>query len=286
MTLTIHKTIQDFHAATFETLMRHESQNMILLGNIFIGLNGEDKTEWRDPANWVMVTVQDVRGILLTALMTPPHNITLYAIDNIVNHAAIDCLIKGLRNYEIPGVTTEKSLAEEFAKAYGKQYEITMNQRIYELTVVNPDIPTCGTLRLAEEKDMSFLPFWLSSFFPSARNDETMPIPIEAEPFINRIDRRNLWILENEDGVPVSMVGSSRELVTVRSIAPVYTPPYFRGRGYASSSVAQLSRLLLDKGFTRCVLYTDLANPTSNSIYQKIGYRAICNSLELKFVTV
>jgi len=80
------------------------------------------------------------------------------------------------------------------------------------------------------------------------------------------------------------MAGITREMQTVSGIAHVYTPPYFRGRGYASSCVAQLSQLILDKGFAKCVLYTDLANPTSNSIYMKMGYRAICDSLMLKFV--
>lgn len=70
---------------------------------------------------------------------------------------------------------------------------------------------------------------------------------------------------------------------TAIGIAFVYTPPYFRGNGYATSCVAQISQMALDKGFTRCVLYTDLLNPISNSIYLKIGYRAVCDSLMLKF---
>jgi predicted GNAT family acetyltransferase len=70
---------------------------------------------------------------------------------------------------------------------------------------------------------------------------------------------------------------------TVCGVSFVYTPPYFRCKGYATSCVAGLSRMLLKEGFTKCVLYTDLANPTSNSIYRKIGYRPICDSLEIKF---
>ncbi|MNP50491.1 FR47-like protein [compost metagenome] len=70
---------------------------------------------------------------------------------------------------------------------------------------------------------------------------------------------------------------------TAIGVAFVYTPPYERRKGYATSIVAQLSQLALDKGFTRCVLYTDLANPTSNSIYQKIGYTPVCDSLQLRF---
>jgi predicted GNAT family acetyltransferase len=79
------------------------------------------------------------------------------------------------------------------------------------------------------------------------------------------------------------MVNKNREMRSVCGVSGVYTPPYFRGKGYASSCVAALSRLILERGFTKCVLYTDLANPTSNSIYQKIGYKPVCDSLEIKF---
>lgn len=79
------------------------------------------------------------------------------------------------------------------------------------------------------------------------------------------------------------MAGYTRELQTAIGIAFVYTPTYFRGNGYATSCVAQLSQMALEKGFRRCVLYTDLLNPTSNSIYQRIGYKAVCDSLMLKF---
>jgi predicted GNAT family acetyltransferase len=79
------------------------------------------------------------------------------------------------------------------------------------------------------------------------------------------------------------MAGYTREMQSVIGVAFVYTPPYERRKGYASSIVAQISQLALDKGFTKCALYTDLANPTSNNIYQKIGYRPICDSLQIKF---
>jgi len=267
--------------------MRHEAQNMIPLGNLLIGYEGKDKEDWRDPANWYMATVADGSGVLLTAIMTPPHNIALYATDNKINAAAINCLIDGIADQPIPGVLSEKSLAQHFAEAYttrkGKKFEIAMNQRIYELTEVNPAIPLIGTVRLAEEKDMPFLPFWFEAFHPSARGNQTMDIPNDPHYYLYRISNKNLYILE-DDGIPVSLAGLNREMQTVIGVGPVFTPAYYRGKGYASSCVAQISQLALDRGFTRCVLYTDLANPTSNSIYQKIGYKPICDSLMLKFV--
>lgn len=95
--------------------------------------------------------------------MTPPYNVTLYATDNIITPQAVDCLIEGLIDYNIPGVMTEKTLAEYFAKEYtarkGLTYTTTMDQRIYELKTVDPDIKRFGAVRLLEERDMYFIPY-------------------------------------------------------------------------------------------------------------------------------
>ena len=58
-------------------------------------------------------------------------------------------------------------------------------------------------------------------------------------------------------------------------VGPVYTPPELRGRGYASNLVAAASQAALDDGRRALFLFTDLANPTSNRIYQAIGYEPV-----------
>lgn len=279
--------VHAFYQDTFDVLMRHEAQNLIPLGNLIMGHEGSDLTDWRDPANWFMATVSDDRGIQLTALMTPPHNITLYATGNLINPEAITCLIDGLEDREVPGVITEKRLAEHFAKAYtarkGMTYSTTMDQRIYELVAVNPDLQQVGNIRLVDEKDLYFFPYWVEAFYAAGSYGKTeMAIPQEAEHYLYRIASKKIYLLE-DNGIPVSMAGFTRELPTAIGVAYVYTPPYFRRKGYATSIVAQISQLALDQGYKKCVLYTDLANPTSNSIYQKIGYRPVCDSLQLQF---
>ena len=284
--------VHEFYHDTYDVLMNHEAQNMILLGNLIMGHVGKDKTEWRDPANWFMATIVEGDEILLTAMMTPPHNLTLYATGNEINQEAIQCLIDELKDQEIlgkiPGVMTEKALAESFANAYtahnNGSYKVKMNQRIYELTEVNSAVPMFGKVRLLAEKDMHYFPYWVEAFNGAAIFGKTeMAIPQEGEVYRYRIEQKKLYVLEH-DGVPVSMAGFTREMQTAIGVAYVYTPPYYRGKGYATSLVAQISQLALDKGYTKCVLYTDLANPTSNSIYQKIGYVPICDSLMLEFI--
>jgi predicted GNAT family acetyltransferase len=69
------------------------------------------------------------------------------------------------------------------------------------------------------------------------------------------------------------------------AISLVYTPPDLRQRGYATACVASLSQMLLDEGWQFCTLFTDLANPTSNSIYRKIGYKPVGDFHDYLFIT-
>ena len=287
MTFKLYDDVKTFYKDTYDILMRHEAQNLIPLGNIIIGDEGKDKTEWRDPANWFMATVSDNAGIRLTAIMTPPHNLTLYATDNLISETALICLIDGLSetDFYVPGVMSDNALAESFAKLYTNEkvmgYGINKRQRIYELLEVSSDISSIGKIRLTRESDMSFLPYWIEGFnsdcFGSA-----LEVNADAESYRYHIATGKLYILE-DNGIPVSMAKINREMQTVCGVGYVYTPLYFRGKGYATSCVSAVSRLVLERGFTKCVLYTDLANPTSNSIYQKIGYKPICDSLEIRF---
>jgi len=131
----------------------------------------EDKHDWRNPANWLMATVTDDRGgVLLTAIMTPPHRITFYATDNKYNEKLLECLIDGIlgTGFIIPGIVNANPLALNFAEIFcakkGINYLISKNLRLYELTEVNSDISMLGVLRPAKESDMAFVPYWEDSF--------------------------------------------------------------------------------------------------------------------------
>ena len=288
MNFTQYSDVKAFYKDTYDLLMRHEAQNVIPLGNIIIGNEGKDKTDWRNPADWFMATVSDDSRIILTAVMTTSKkNLTLYATDNKNDDNALNTLVDGVvkKDIHIPGVMAEKSLAESFAKAHaakrGIKYTVAKNQRIYELSQVNPEIPSIGVVRLATEKDMSFLPYWMKGFDSDCFGD-SLATGGNIDNYLYRMSDNRLYILE-DNGMPVSMAKISRDLQTVCVVGLVYTPPYFRGNGYATSCVAAVSQSGLDRGFTKCVLYTDLANPISNSIYMKIGYTPICDSIEIKF---
>jgi hypothetical protein len=90
-------------------------------------------------------------------------------------------------------------------------------------------------------------------------------------------------VLWEVDGQPVSMAGFSGQTITGIRVNAVFTPPELRGRGYATACVGHLTRNLLDR-YRFCFLFTDQANPVSNHVYAKIGYRPVCDVSQLRFV--
>ena len=88
---------------------------------------------------------------------------------------------------------------------------------------------------------------------------------------MRRTESGYIW----EDGGPVSMLQATGATPHGIRIGAVYTPPELRRRGYASALTAAASQAELDRGRRWCFLFTNLANPTSNRIYQAIGYRPI-----------
>jgi len=64
---------------------------------------------------------------------------------------------------------------------------------------------------------------------------------------------------------------------------PVHTPPERRRQGYAGAVATAVSQVALDDGADHVVLFTDLANPTSNALYQRLGYRPVEDRVALRF---
>ncbi len=97
---------------------------------------------------------------------------------------------------------------------------------------------------------------------------------------LSRIEQGRVWFWEDVDGHRVHLTAANPPAFGVARIGPVYTPKEQRGRGYASAAVAAVSQLLLDDGAQVC-LFTDQANPTSNKIYEALGYRPVVDLANL-----
>ena len=119
--LTIYNDIRKYYDDTYEILLCDEIKNLIILGNLLIGIDGTDRTGWRNVDNWFMATVKNENRVILSALMTPPHNLTLYETNNLPNDGALKVLIEGVADrVSITGVMSEKDLALRFAKIFNE----------------------------------------------------------------------------------------------------------------------------------------------------------------------
>jgi hypothetical protein len=156
-----------------------------------------------------------------------------------------------------------------------------MDERIYALERVVPPRHVGGAMRDARPGDRDLIWNWLDAFAREAMPAREPSLMQRSLAEWERGDRR-FWLWEDR-GAPVSLVGGGSPTPRGVRIGPVYTPPTFRGHGYASSLTATVSQQLLDEGRQFCFLYTDLANPTSNRIYQAIGYRPVADALMVAF---
>jgi predicted GNAT family acetyltransferase len=285
MQLTTHQTAGEFLARTQAALQEDEIANNLILG-IALRLAASPESGGTPP---YLATVDDLRDeLVMAALMTPPYPLTLYRADEFATkvEAAFDLVIRDLlaHDWKVRAVSGRTPLAEQFTRAWaahtGVGTRVAMRERIYELRQVIPARPVPGHFRVATHADAEIVAQWACEFFaealPSAPQSDT------RETALHRLRNEEIFVWEL-DGRPVSMAAKTRPKITSICVNLVYTPPALRGRGYASACVAALSQRLLDEGWQSCALFTDLANPTSNSIYQKIGYRPVCDFDEVEF---
>jgi len=187
----------------------------------------------------------------------------------------------------LPGAIGEVSTVARFAGQWTERNKSGATpvggQRIYEIERVEaePKAPrpkAPGAFRAATADDRELVVSWVTAF--AEELDEPVPAPAagaaQAPP-----TRRAYWLWD-VDGTPVSLASTSPPVEGVVRVGPVYTPPERRNRGYAEACVAEVSRRVLAEG-SRCILYTDLANATSNGIYRRIGYRAVAEVLRYRF---
>ncbi len=271
-----------FQSRTESFLERNEASNNLMLG-ITAMLVSRSFVPEKAP---FMATVEDGEDIQLVALRTPPHRLILYGegdLESIPMQSGIpmqsavselaDYFIED--NYVLPGVIGPAPAAKAFEECWVRRTSsesvIFMSQRVYVLKEVLYAPEVDGSLRLAGPEDINRVKKWFVSF--SEAVGERTGLAEASNNALKRIKARELFLWDM--GIPVSMAMKTRPSRNGISVSGVYTPPRKRNRGYATACVAALSRLLLKSGYRFCSLFADLANPISNSIYQRIGYRPV-----------
>lgn len=228
---------------------------------------------------WIAHADGIARGV---ALQSPTH---FFATVSLMTHETVTMVVDAIvdQGVDLPGVTGEAATAAGFAGHWAERTRSAAHpvqgQRIYEAAEVVPAAHTKGRLRAANEGDRKLLVSWFEEFEAESGAAGGHPA---AETVDRRLPAGHLWIWD--DGQPVAMAGLSDPVAGVVRVGPVFTPRKQRSHGYASGLVAALTTGVQARGH-RCILYTDIANPTSNSIYRAIGYRAIDEALRYDFST-
>lgn len=290
MKLRRHDSAREFLERARAPLEVDEAAN-----NLIVGISvrvAEHPEQIKFPAYFA--TVDDGGRLVAAAVRTPPYRVIAHS-ELGAEPAPLRLILEDLLDYtasfdpesppgHITGVTGQSTPALAFARLWqertGKPFKAGKSLRIYELRQVTPPMGVPGHLRPGRDDEVDLLADWILNFNIDANlSPSTSEVRELAE---RRIDSGDLFIWENE-GRPVSMAAKTRPSSHGITISLVYTPRGLRNRGYASACVAALSQQMLDAGWEFCTLYTDLANPISNSIYQRIGYRPLCDSNEYDF---
>ncbi|HEX8303417.1 MAG TPA: GNAT family N-acetyltransferase [Jatrophihabitans sp.] len=216
--------------------------------------------------------------------MTPPYGVLLAELPP----GSEDELAAGIRERaaEVPDTMGTVDAAGRFAASWtagtGLRTEVAMRQRVYTLDGLRPPTPPpAGRARAAVPADLDVVMDWVTRFHLEAEASAATPQP---EMYLRRIELGLLWLWLDEQARPVSMASRNVTVAGVSRIGPVYTPPDSRRRGYGAAVTAACTQDALDCGARQVVLFTDEANPTSNGIYQQLGYRALDDRLILRFV--
>jgi predicted GNAT family acetyltransferase len=274
-----------FLAEAGPLLLADEARHNLILGIAGTIRDAPDRFPLR--SLWL---VRDGGEVVAAALRTPPYNLVLARPRSA---PALAALAEAVAGEEIPGVTGTEPEVHEFAALWsrlnGAAGRVNMRQGVYAIGQVEPPPEVPGSARVGTEDDYELALRWWIAFGEEVLH-EGGPGREDAEQNVRHklSSMTGGFLLWEDGGEPVSLAGWSGPTPNGIRIGPVYTPPELRGRGYATALTAELSQRLLDgrlfEGGRRfCFLYTDLANPTSNAIYERIGYRLVAEAAEVVF---
>ncbi|MFI1190067.1 GNAT family N-acetyltransferase [Streptomyces californicus] len=209
-----------------------------------------------------------------TVVRTPPHAALLTAVPA----EAVEPLAEALgAGPDLDDVTADRDIAALLA-ARLPGYRTVQEQRLYRLGTLRPPSPAPdGRARVATRTDRALLTAWVEAFA-----DATGQSTSSAGWLVDEGTERGSLTLWESGGTPVALAGRSLMLAGMVRVTSVYTPPEFRGRGYGAAVTAASSRAALAEGAAEVLLFTDLANPTSNGVYLRIGYEPVVDRVQLR----
>lgn len=280
MEFTVYHDAHQFESKIERFLLEREDTYSLFLGILQAIKNGRYE-------NPFMATITEDEEVLALVQMTPPHPMNLIVVVESRIEEIVNFLIKNIleMNIDFHSIISLKStaykVAEKWQEKTGSSHCLVMDQGLYRLDHINETLEDSpGTWRYANKDDAPLIEKWFN-LFESDTGMSITPIDEVKKRVATFLEGREVFLWEVNGNV-VSMMKKSRPTKHGITVSLVFTPKEERKKGYARTLVAVASQELL-KDFDFCVLYTDMMNPTSNKIYQEIGYKKIADSVHLAF---
>ncbi|WP_030769133.1 MULTISPECIES: GNAT family N-acetyltransferase [unclassified Streptomyces] len=210
-------------------------------------------------------------------LCTPPFPLHLGVLPEEAVRALGSALTTEPLLADVRALNARRQDAQVLAAAWGRPTRTSEELRLYRLAALAaPDPVPAGRARPATEADLPLLLEWVTAF----KAEAGVPGKASESGLRDRISHGGALLWERA-GAPVSLAGFSRTIGSASRIGPVYTPPRHRGRGYAAGVTHAASEAAYAAGAAEVLLFTDLANPTSNGVYLRLGYTPVEDRTEI-----
>jgi predicted GNAT family acetyltransferase len=272
----------EVYAAAAGGFLEAEPCRRNLLRTIIESVRSGAATPTAPPSFW---WATDDGRVVGAASWTPPHGLLVSELAPGAVAPLVESARRRGRDIEVsvPGVIgpgdAARSVAATWQRLAGEVATVHMVEILHQLdALVEPPSPP-GRWRRAEMSDVDLVAAWFEAFAAEAG---VVHVPDRARLVAHIIDAGRCFLWEDEGGA-VSLACHNVPVAGVVRIGPVYTPPQFRMRGCGRRLTYEVTRDALAQGATTAVLYTDAANPTSNSIYRQIGYRPLEEHLHINF---
>lgn len=279
MSFQHYESVERFASRVTPFLQENEDKFSLFLGVL-------ERIKAGDYENPYMATIEENGQLLAIFQMTPPHPLNIIFVDENKLATCTDLCITELINQAVPveSIISVKEWAILFANKWqertGGSYSLMMDQGLYRLDKVEESLEMSpGTWRYATANDALLIEKWFGQFEHDIGLPNTAPVEIKKRVKA-MLDAKEVFLWEDQ-GEVVSMMKKARPTANGVTVSLVFTPAEKRRKGYGRTMVAAVSKELL-KEFKFCVLYTDMLNPTSNKIYQEIGYKKLIDSVHLK----
>lgn len=272
-----YESVQAYLNEYENVLLEREAVSQLILYHAYQDLYASDSEKTFYGA------VRDDNGtlIILYSYMEPyPLAVYLVHQDKDAILTASTALAKHIveKHYPIQGIIGNNDLCLGFLNQYraetNSQYLERLGMEIMEIRQVNDIKPVEGTHRLAKSEEIKLITDWMLQY---QMDEQTSELDYEAalEKATTWINLNQIYVFENIEEKPVTMVAITRRLKNGVGLSYIFTPTEYRGMGYAAANLYYLSKSLLEEGFKFCSLFADKKNPVSTRAYEKIGYEII-----------